>query len=242
MLILDEPTAVLTPAGGGRAVRRRCASCASRGRRSSSSATSWPRCWRSSDRITVLRAARRSATRPGGGRDRAELAELMVGRDGAAAGREGAGDTGRAAARGRRPGRHRRLDGPGGASRALSLEVRAGEIVGIAGVEGNGQSELVEALAGLLEPGRCGLGPSRWAEEVAGRSAHAGQLRRRHRSRPRGSPASRPGARLRPGGEPCSACSTGAPPRVGRCAAASAAGAAGARARRPVRRVRRPRR
>ncbi|WP_078553966.1 ABC transporter ATP-binding protein [Bacillus alkalicellulosilyticus] len=31
----------------------------------------------------------------------------------------------------------------------LSLEVKAGEIVGIAGVEGNGQSELIEAIAGL---------------------------------------------------------------------------------------------
>ncbi len=33
----------------------------------------------------------------------------------------------------------------------LSFEVRAGEIVGIAGVEGNGQTELIEALAGLAE-------------------------------------------------------------------------------------------
>ncbi|MEO3945950.1 ABC transporter ATP-binding protein [Gorillibacterium sp. CAU 1737] len=31
----------------------------------------------------------------------------------------------------------------------FSLEVRAGEIVGVAGVEGNGQSELVEAITGL---------------------------------------------------------------------------------------------
>jgi general nucleoside transport system ATP-binding protein len=34
----------------------------------------------------------------------------------------------------------------------VSLTVRAGEIVGIAGVAGNGQSELVEALAGLSRP------------------------------------------------------------------------------------------
>ncbi len=42
----------------------------------------------------------------------------------------------------------------------FSLEVRAGEIVGIAGVDGNGQSELVEAITGLrkIESGRVTLG------------------------------------------------------------------------------------
>ncbi len=35
------------------------------------------------------------------------------------------------------------------AVKALSFEVRAGEIFGVAGVEGNGQSELVQALTGL---------------------------------------------------------------------------------------------
>jgi simple sugar transport system ATP-binding protein len=34
--------------------------------------------------------------------------------------------------------------------RDLSLDVRAGEVVGVAGIDGNGQSELVAAIAGLL--------------------------------------------------------------------------------------------
>ncbi len=42
----------------------------------------------------------------------------------------------------------------------VSLEVRAGEIVGIAGVAGNGQSELLDCIAGIREPtsGRIRLG------------------------------------------------------------------------------------
>jgi general nucleoside transport system ATP-binding protein len=51
----------------------------------------------------------------------------------------------------------------------VSLQLRAGEIVGVAGVSGNGQSELLDALAGLLVPqrGELDLGtrsftPSRW--------------------------------------------------------------------------------
>jgi simple sugar transport system ATP-binding protein len=38
--------------------------------------------------------------------------------------------------------------------KGVSFEVRAGEIVGIAGVAGNGQSELLDALAGIREPAR----------------------------------------------------------------------------------------
>ncbi|MFZ5769310.1 MAG: ABC transporter ATP-binding protein [Bacillota bacterium] len=46
------------------------------------------------------------------------------------------------------------VPGRGGrpAVRGLSLRVKAGEIYGIAGIEGNGQSELVEALTGLRKP------------------------------------------------------------------------------------------
>jgi simple sugar transport system ATP-binding protein len=45
----------------------------------------------------------------------------------------------------------------------LSLQVRAGEIVAIAGVQGNGQTELVEALTGLVRPlaGTIGLAGKR---------------------------------------------------------------------------------
>ncbi len=44
--------------------------------------------------------------------------------------------------------------------KGFSLDVRAGEIVGLAGVDGNGQSELVEAITGLrrAESGRITLG------------------------------------------------------------------------------------
>ena len=38
------------------------------------------------------------------------------------------------------------------AVRDLDLEVRSGEIVGVAGVDGNGQAELVEAITGLRKP------------------------------------------------------------------------------------------
>jgi simple sugar transport system ATP-binding protein len=40
--------------------------------------------------------------------------------------------------------RHRPLDG-------VSIDIRAGEIVGIAGVEGNGQTELIDAIVGLVQ-------------------------------------------------------------------------------------------
>ncbi len=50
---------------------------------------------------------------------------------------------------------------------ALDLALRAGEIVGVAGVSGNGQSELLEVLSGLLAPERGSL-------SVGGRQFEAG--------------------------------------------------------------------
>ncbi len=72
----------------------------------------------------------------------------------------------------------------------VDLEVRKGEIVGIAGVQGNGQRELVEALTGLrkVEAGTC-LG--RWAGK------HTPLTAKNHRTRCR--PHSRRSRKTWPG-------------------------------------------
>ena len=71
----------------------------------------------------------------------------------------------------------------------VSLTLRAGEIVGVAGVSGNGQSELLDALAGLLEPqagtltvGATTFEPGRWIDAVRARElriAHVPEDRHR---------------------------------------------------------------
>jgi ABC-type uncharacterized transport system ATPase subunit len=89
----------------------------------------------------------------------------------------------------------------------VSLTLRAGEIVGIAGVSGNGQSELLDVLSGLLAPAQ---GSSRWA-----RSASTPALaRHRHRARSWASPMCPKTATaaawccpLTPGSRPCWATS-----------------------------------
>lgn len=62
----------------------------------------------------------------------------------------------------------------------VSLQLRAGEIVGIAGVSGNGQSELLDVLSGLLTPtqGELQLGPRRFtpAHWLSTRQARALRL------------------------------------------------------------------
>jgi simple sugar transport system ATP-binding protein len=99
------------------------------------------------DRVSVMRRGEMVATLDTAATSPAELAELMVGRRVLLRVQKDAA----------RPGRTmlscRNLtvrDGHG-TPRVddVSLEVRAGEIVGIAGIAGNGQSELLEALAGM---------------------------------------------------------------------------------------------
>ena len=149
ILILDEPTAVLTPpetdellkvlrdlANQGAAIifithklREAIVLC---------------------DTITVLRGGRVVGTTKRDETDRAGLANMMVGRSVVLQVEKGDAhptdvvldvlelevDDDRG---------HRAVAG-------LDLQVRAGEIVGLAGVEGNGQRELVEAIAGMRPP------------------------------------------------------------------------------------------
>jgi general nucleoside transport system ATP-binding protein len=71
----------------------------------------------------------------------------------------------------------------------IDLALHAGEIVGVAGVSGNGQSELLDALAGMLVPdagellvGRARFGPHRWIDPGTARElgvAHVPEDRHR---------------------------------------------------------------
>ncbi|MDY7102713.1 MAG: ABC transporter ATP-binding protein [Actinomycetota bacterium] len=102
------------------------------------------------DRVTVLRNGRVVETRPTAGATREDLARSMVGRElHRVVDDHRAGDTEvRLAITGLS------VDGDRG-TRAVDdahLEVRAGEIVGVAGVSGNGQRELAEAIAALRDP------------------------------------------------------------------------------------------
>ncbi|HEY0379592.1 MAG TPA: ABC transporter ATP-binding protein [Pyrinomonadaceae bacterium] len=149
ILILDEPTAVLTP----QEVEEFFSIL--RGMREQGKTVviithKLSEVLAVSDDVTVMRDGRVVGERKTSETSAAELARLMVGRDvllriekpDASPGETvlGVRELSMTAADGTR-----RLDG-------VSLDVRAGEIVGIAGVEGNGQTELIEALAGLILP------------------------------------------------------------------------------------------
>jgi simple sugar transport system ATP-binding protein len=102
------------------------------------------------DRVTVLRRGRAVATLPAAGTTRSELAERMVGRAVLFQSRRVPQPSGEALLT---LAGLRAVDGQGRISlHDISLQVHAGELVGVAGVEGNGQLELVHAIVGLLRP------------------------------------------------------------------------------------------
>ena len=151
VIILDEPTAVLTP-GEASALYATLQRLAEGGRAIVVVTHKLDEVQAHADRVTVMRKGQivaRDAIRKQAGEDRgAEIAALA-----------------RAIMGGEPPPpvvRHQGKLGPatlvvrgvslGRALTRVSFEVRAGEVVGIAGVEGNGQRELVRVLAGLEAP------------------------------------------------------------------------------------------
>ncbi len=150
LLILDEPTAVLTPPEVEELLKvidtlRR------RGRTVLFITHKLREVKAVSDRVTVIRLGESISTRNTADVSEADIARDMVGRDVFLVGRKGnavrhfgppllrLGAVTLTNAAGRRL-----LD-------SVSLEVRAGEVLGVAGVEGNGQTELAETIAGLRQ-------------------------------------------------------------------------------------------
>jgi simple sugar transport system ATP-binding protein len=146
ILILDEPTAVLTPQEAD-ALFRTIRAMRDEGKSVVFVSHKLREILAVADRVTVLRAGRRVGHLLRAEADAETLARLMMGRD-----VERAPRTARQA-----PGatvlalRDLMVRGDRGniAVGGVSLEVRRGETVGIAGVAGNGQRELAEAIAGL---------------------------------------------------------------------------------------------
>jgi simple sugar transport system ATP-binding protein len=148
ILILDEPTAVLTPqetAALFGTLKRLVAEGLSIIFISHKLQEVLEVC----GRIIVLRAGKLVAERPAAETDRAELARLMVGREvpPPRVEAQAPGDV------------HLRLDkvtlrGAHGQPLldAVDLELRGGEIVGVAGVSGNGQGALADVIGGLQRP------------------------------------------------------------------------------------------
>jgi len=169
ILILDEPTAVLTPQEA-EALFRTLRAMAAEGRTVIFISHKLHEVMAVADRVTVLRGGRRVATLPVAEATPRSLAALMVGREvEAARRRERSAPVGGAVVlavedlwvEG---------DRGGPALKGVSLRVRAGEIVAVAGVAGNGQRELAEAVYGIRSP-------LRGVVRVEGRALRGGDAR-----------------------------------------------------------------
>jgi ABC-type uncharacterized transport system ATPase subunit len=147
VLILDEPTAVLAPRQSQQLFRA-LRVLADEGKAVVFISHRLPEVTAAADVVTVLRHGRVVAHRVVAGAKPEELAALMVGDE---AGDPVVAEPGTPAA----PALELRHAVYGSGRRAVhdvSLTVRRGEIVGVAGVSGNGQVELAELAAGMCEP------------------------------------------------------------------------------------------
>ncbi len=145
MIILDEPTAVLTP----QEVNDLFATLkhmVQEGHGLVFISHKLHEVMAISDRVTVLRDGEVIGTRPTAEVTRDDLVKMMVGREVKPLAPQ---PIEAGAARLKIEGMHTMGDRGAEALRGVDLEVHAGEIVGLAGVSGNGQRELAECLAGL---------------------------------------------------------------------------------------------
>lgn len=142
-VLLDEPTAVLSPSEV-RALLAVLRSLADAGSALLFISHKLDEVFAIADDVTVLRRGRVVLDRPAAALTRDEVARAVVGGEVQPLRRrardEGANGRGMALEV-----RGLACDGV----RGLSLEVRAGEVLGVAGVEGNGQRALLEAIAGI---------------------------------------------------------------------------------------------
>ena len=146
ILVLDEPTGVLTPQEAQElfAIIR---SLTEQGKSIIFITHKLNEVTEIADRITVLRRGKKIETLPAAGATEESLARLMVGREVLLRVDKGASSPTEPLLQ---------VEGvtvidDRGLTKVkdVSFEVRGGEIVGIAGVDGNGQTELIDALAGL---------------------------------------------------------------------------------------------
>jgi simple sugar transport system ATP-binding protein len=146
VLILDEPTAVLTPQEA-QELFEIIESLRSQGKSIIFISHKLNEVLQVADRITVLRRGKKVETVNAKGATEEELARMMVGREVLL----------RVDKQPAHPAEpelvvedlHVFDDRGLEAVRGVTFNARAGEIVGIAGVDGNGQSELIDAIAGL---------------------------------------------------------------------------------------------
>ena len=149
ILILDEPTVVLTPQEA-KELFEIIRSLQADGKSIIFISHKLNEVLEIADRITVLRLGKNVDTVPSAGATVEALAKLMVGREVVL----------RVEKPPAQPGEPLLiaedlvvLDDRGlEACRGVSFELKAGEILGIAGVDGNGQTELIDALTGLRRP------------------------------------------------------------------------------------------
>jgi simple sugar transport system ATP-binding protein len=167
ILILDEPTAVLTPQEAQElfAILRELTA---EGMSVIFISHKLNEVLEIADRITVLRRGKKVDTVPRQGASPEGLARMMVGREVLLRVEKPKAEPGTSMLRVENI---RVIDDRGlEAVRGMSFEVRAGEIVGLAGVDGNGQTELIEAITGLrhIASGRVLVGE----RDVTGTTAH----------------------------------------------------------------------